>query len=281
MLTTIIAVTLASYLEVWPSRGSWDISKYDVRCLAGQSYEGAGETRLTLSVELDGTSRLIAVNQNWTTVEGVDYPEVTVLIDDTPYRGGIARGVKSSFSAGSGLLVEMPSEFLSDFATGSSLKITNGDILVDSLSLNGSAIAVTSLRQCINAVRAEHRQAENQRQRLAHIPVDPFANAQASIKPLISPEQFQVQWTRPPRPTERDFPQRALDRGVGGSATVECMLTPSGRAEQCRVLTETPSGMGFGAAALRIVQRGQLSPRTVYGAAEGQRFIHTQEFNLD
>ena len=89
------------------------------------------------------------------------------------------------------------------------------------------------------------------------------------------------QWARPPRPTERDFPQRALDRGVGGSATVECTVTPSGRPEDCRVVSEEPSGMGFGAAAVRIVQRGQLSPRTVDGAATNAKFVVRVPFNLD
>ncbi|MBK1968261.1 energy transducer TonB [Brevundimonas diminuta] len=89
------------------------------------------------------------------------------------------------------------------------------------------------------------------------------------------------QWARPPRPTERDFPQRALDRGVGGSATVECTVTPSGRPEACRVVSEEPSGMGFGAAAVRIVQRGQLSPRTVDGAATNAKFVVRVPFNLD
>jgi len=89
------------------------------------------------------------------------------------------------------------------------------------------------------------------------------------------------QWARPPRPTERDFPQRALDRGVGGSATIECTVTPNGRPEGCRVVSEEPSGMGFGAAAIRIVQRGQLSPRTVDGAATNAKFVVRVPFNLD
>ncbi|WP_292051303.1 energy transducer TonB, partial [Brevundimonas sp. UBA5866] len=88
------------------------------------------------------------------------------------------------------------------------------------------------------------------------------------------------QWSRAPRPTERDFPQRALDRGVGGYAVVECTVTPSGRPEGCRTIEESPSGMGFGQAAQRIVQRGQLSPRTVDGAATNAKFTVRVPFNL-
>jgi protein TonB len=38
--------------------------------------------------------------------------------------------------------------------------------------------------------------------------------------------------------------------------------------------------MGFGAAAMRVVQRGQLSPRTVDGAAVGATFTVRIPFNL-
>ena len=62
---------------------------------------------------------------------------------------------------------------------------------------------------------------------------------------------------------------------------VECTVTPSGRPEGCRTVEESPSGMGFGAAAQRIVARGQLAPRTVDGAAVNAKFTVRVPFNLD
>lgn len=88
-----------------------------------------------------------------------------------------------------------------------------------------------------------------------------------------------VQWSRPPRPTADDFPQRAMDRGVSGSATIQCTATASGRPANCRVVSETPSGMGFGAAGLRVVQRGVLSPNTVDQAADGSTFTVAVPFS--
>ena len=89
-----------------------------------------------------------------------------------------------------------------------------------------------------------------------------------------------VQWSRPPRTTDADYPSRALEREISGSAVVQCTAQANGRPANCRVVSETPSGAGFGAAAVRIVQRGQLSPRTVDGAARDATFTVRIPFNL-
>ncbi|HEY1071334.1 TonB family protein [Brevundimonas sp.] len=64
-----------------------------------------------------------------------------------------------------------------------------------------------------------------------------------------------------------------------GYATIECAVASDGRATNCRVLSESPAGQGFGAAALDIVQRGRLSARTVEGA-EGAKFVVRVPFML-
>lgn len=87
-------------------------------------------------------------------------------------------------------------------------------------------------------------------------------------------------WSRRPTPTAADFPQRAMDRGVSGSATVRCVAQASGRPADCVVVSETPANMGFGRSAVRVVERGQLSPRTVNGAAENATFTVRIPFQL-
>ncbi|MCG2662815.1 MAG: energy transducer TonB [Brevundimonas sp.] len=89
-----------------------------------------------------------------------------------------------------------------------------------------------------------------------------------------------VQWSRQPRPTADDFPARALEREISGSATVECTARSNGSPANCRVVSEEPAGMGFGRAAVRVVQRGQLSPRTVDGAAQDATFRVRVPFTL-
>ena len=64
-----------------------------------------------------------------------------------------------------------------------------------------------------------------------------------------------------------------------GVARIECAVTASGRPADCRGLSEDPPGMGFGAAALEIIQRGRLSARTRKGA-EGSRFVVQVPFRL-
>ncbi|WP_293826535.1 energy transducer TonB [uncultured Brevundimonas sp.] len=89
-----------------------------------------------------------------------------------------------------------------------------------------------------------------------------------------------VQWSRPPRTTADDFPARAIEREISGYAIVECTARSNGAPANCRIIEESPAGMGFGRAAQRVVQRGQLSPRTVDGAAQDATFRVRIPFNL-
>lgn len=50
----------------------------------------------------------------------------------------------------------------------------------------------------------------------------------------------------------RFIPQRALETGQTGRVGLDCAVNGSGRLENCRVSSETPTGWGFGAAALRV-----------------------------
>lgn len=65
-------------------------------------------------------------------------------------------------------------------------------------------------------------------------------------------------WRIPPRPTVNDFPQRALNAGVSGGAALHCTASAEGVPENCEVLQERPTGVGFGEAAIKIVRRGRL-----------------------
>lgn len=260
----------------WPDAGGWQIGQFEERCLTSLDFEGEGSTELNVSIELDGSSVIIIDNLNWTTVEGRHYPDVRIVVDNTSYSGA---GAKGSLTGGyrHGLSMVMPSSFLDDFARSSSFKVFNGEQLVDSLNLDGSAAATGSLRRCINVVRREHAAAERERQRLAHIPKNPFADAPPS--PLAGPATG-VQWARQPQVLADDFPARALEREISGSAAVSCRSRADGSVVNCRVTSETPAGMGFGRAAIRVVQRAQLSPKSVDAMTRDQEFTVTMTFNL-
>jgi protein TonB len=77
-----------------------------------------------------------------------------------------------------------------------------------------------------------------------------------------------------------EYPERAAARGVEGvsSVRVSCGLQPSGSLTDCRVVSEDPEGMGFGAAALAAARRSRVTPGTVDGAAVGARVEWTVRF---
>lgn len=76
---------------------------------------------------------------------------------------------------------------------------------------------------------------------------------------LMMPQQpTGAQWSKLPVPTADDFPGRAMEQGVSGSATVRCTVGEAGGLTACVLLSENPPGFGFGRAAIRVAQRAQI-----------------------
>lgn len=63
-------------------------------------------------------------------------------------------------------------------------------------------------------------------------------------------------WLRRPHSGEisRYFPPKASHQGVSGFALVQCAVDPNGRLADCEVAQESPPGMGFGAATLKLMR---------------------------
>lgn len=104
--------------------------------------------------------------------------------------------------------------------------------------------------------------------------------------PAVQPEPPAVisrpNWIRQPTGEQlaRVFPDRALQRDVAGTASLNCLVEVSGRVTDCRITGETPGGYGFGRAAQSVSRYFQISPQTVNGAAQGSRVVINMRFNL-
>jgi protein TonB len=74
-------------------------------------------------------------------------------------------------------------------------------------------------------------------------------------------------WLNLPTPAEI---RAAAPRGPGrGEATLSCILNDDGQLTGCRVVSESPAGGGFGAAALSLAYRFRMSPLTAKGDSVG------------
>ena len=62
------------------------------------------------------------------------------------------------------------------------------------------------------------------------------------------------------------YPAAAQTQGIGGEATVECLVGDNGRLA-CETIEEAPANMGFGAAALRMCEDLRVAPRTRDGVS--------------
>lgn len=86
---------------------------------------------------------------------------------------------------------------------------------------------------------------------------------------FLAPGDSNPDWIRKPNGNDiaNVFPKRALEKRVGGGATIRCQVTVEGFLEACKVLAETPEGMNFGAAGLQLAPQFRLSPKIRGGKA--------------
>jgi TonB family protein len=70
----------------------------------------------------------------------------------------------------------------------------------------------------------------------------------------------QPDWIRKPSASSFVWPRAALTKGLDGEATVGCKVSPQGVLFECRVLSEAPAGLGFGAAALAMTPQFLMRP---------------------
>lgn len=110
----------------------------------------------------------------------------------------------------------------------------------------------------------------------------PVVNTPPAVQPDPPAVITRPSWSRQPSGDQlmRAYPRRALEAGVAGSASLNCLVQANGSVADCQVTAETPGGYGFGRAAQSVSRYFRINPRTVNGSAEGSRVVIGMRFNL-
>lgn len=99
----------------------------------------------------------------------------------------------------------------------------------------------------------------------------------ATAPAVVSPD-----WTSIPTPESlgEAFPGFAADAGVAGRARLKCELAISGMLENCRVASESPYGLGFGAAAMALGSEFRAEPASRNGVPVRSQVAFPIRFSL-
>lgn len=85
-------------------------------------------------------------------------------------------------------------------------------------------------------------------------------------------------WAQHPVPA---YPAAALDAGAdAGSASVRCIAQADGALSSCSVLSETPPGLGFGAAAVQAAGGARLAAHHLAELREPTPVVFTVRFRI-
>ncbi|HYW16765.1 MAG TPA: TonB family protein [Allosphingosinicella sp.] len=84
-----------------------------------------------------------------------------------------------------------------------------------------------------------------------------------------------ARWISKPTFDEMELhnPRRAIVQRVSGTAILACRVDSRQRARRCRIVSETPRGYGFGAAALETVRLGRIAPVTHGGVPDYKAWV--------
>ena len=168
-----LMICAAAFGKSWPSSGNFDVAEFESGCFLNATYEGRGETELSLMLGFDGDNFITVENALWSAEEDKIYSDIAFEFQMRSYTGGTVLGIKANFKSGFG--AKASAAFLDDFSKSSYLHIMKDGETIDHLSLKGSALALQTARACLRDWKARVQAEQKKRQRLEDLSDDPFA----------------------------------------------------------------------------------------------------------
>lgn len=233
LLAALAATCLAAnaHARQWPRVGSWQITEANESCAASLQYGGKGSTELVIFVPFTRNYTALGLsNYGWSSKEDERY-KLEFVVDNDSYVGNV-RGVLHGFYA------QFEPDFIDHLAKAKGITIYRGDVVVDSLSLAGSAAAIAMAKRCAEAMAAAHAVSDMERARLAHIADDPFAEPPAPPPPAEPwpEENTAVPRGDPSRWIEDEYPSEAVAKRQEGTSVSGLTVEMTGRVSACVTL---------------------------------------------
>lgn len=237
--------------------GGWSVGRTGDKCVMTMEFEGEGATQLTLLIADDADNTYLSVdNYRWSAKKDQEY-ELAFSLGEWVYT---KKAIGLSSLSRPGFITMVNAEFLADFAKASGLRITMGEVLVDNLSLTGSAAGLAVLTRCRTQLARDLAEQRRERERLAHIPADPFASpdaASASMRARGATPDGQSRWMAR---IQENYPSRAIRDDVEGRVGVRAIVGANGRVTSCTVASSSGSAVLDEAACDGMIRYARFNP---------------------
>lgn len=236
-LLLVITSPQIVFAQIGANVAGWDVIETDdqTSCVMGQEYEGKGSTYLLYSLGADDESFLSITNYGWSAKEREIY-QLKIYFDDNGY--DVKALGRESDNGKAGFLIPFKDKdtllIIDEISKANGLKIYLNDILVDSLSLKGTSAALKWLDKCLSKIKRYKLIADAEKERLAHIPDDPFAfsnNDNNQVKLSAQPVKVVRR-----RVTSSDYPSEAIKKLHGGKVNALLTINKYGQPTKCKIL---------------------------------------------